>query len=119
VERYHKAVRTLGKGGKVENLIEGILEDVQCLANIKTFTTMSVEKVIKMVTADQEEKIAKAITNMATSVSDNMFRDRTYTNTNYFPVSTSLKGAEQNVFQGESRQCHTGGGAQTLYEGKK
>jgi hypothetical protein len=57
--------KTLGKGGKVENLIEGILEDVQFLANIKTFTTMSVEKVIKTVAAGQEEKIAKAITDLA------------------------------------------------------
>jgi hypothetical protein len=35
VERYFKAAKTLGKGGKVEGLMKGILEDIQLLATIK------------------------------------------------------------------------------------
>ena len=44
VERYLKAIKTLGKGGKVERLMKGILEDIQLLATIKTMTTEGGEK---------------------------------------------------------------------------
>ncbi len=50
VERYYSAVKTLGKGGKVESLIKGMLEDIQLLASIKTMTMSKAERVIQTVT---------------------------------------------------------------------
>ena len=123
VERYHSAVKTLGKGGKVESLMKGILEDIQLLATIKTMTTTNVEKVIRTVTAAQEEKVTKAITDVAAwppSVPDDVYKEGTYTNINYGTGQyISQRGAEQNNFQGEARQFHSGGGTQTIHEGKK
>jgi len=123
VERYYAAVKTLGKGGKVESLMKGMLEDIQLLAAIKTMTTANVEKVVKTVTAGQEEKVAKAITDVADwppSVPDDVFQDGNYTNINYGSGQyISQGGAEQNNFQGEARQYHSGGGSQTINEGKK
>jgi hypothetical protein len=121
VERYYKAAKILGKGSEVESLMKGMLVDVQLLATIKTVTTASVEKVIKTMTAVQEEKIAKAITDVAAwppSVPDDIFQDGTHANTNYGTGQyISQGGAEQNIFQGGSRQYHSGG-AQTINEGK-
>jgi hypothetical protein len=123
VERYYTAVKTVGKGGKVENLMKGMLEDIQLLATIKTMTTTNVKKVIKTVTAVQEVKVAEAITDVATwpsSVPDDVFQEGAYTFTN---IGTgqyiALGDAEQNIFGGESRQYHSGGGSQTINEGKK
>jgi hypothetical protein len=123
LERYYMAVKTLGKGGKVESLMKGILEDIQLLATIKTMTTKNVEKVIKTVTVVQEEKVGMAITDVAawpSSVPDDIFQEGTYTFNNYGTGQyIAQDNAEQNVFGGESRQYHSGGGAQTINEGKK
>jgi hypothetical protein len=62
VERYLKAIKTLGKGGKVERLMKGILEDIQLLATIKTMTTEGGEKDIVTTTLAEKEQVAKAIT---------------------------------------------------------
>jgi hypothetical protein len=97
--------------------------DTRLLATIKTMTTMNVEKVIKTVTAAQEEKVAKAITDVAAwppSVPDDVFQEGTYTNINYGTGQYIAQGdAEQNNFQGDARQYHSGGGSQTINEGKK
>jgi len=123
LDRYYKAVKRLGKGGKVEILMKEILEDIQLLASIKTMTTTNVEKVIKTVTAAQEEKVIKAITDVVAwppSVPDDVFQEGTYTNNNYGTGQYIAQGdAEQNNFQGEARQYHTGGGSMTIHEGKK
>jgi hypothetical protein len=123
IDRYYKAVKTLGKGGKVESLMKGILEDIQLLATVKTMTTMNVEKVIKTVTAMQEEKVAKAITDVAAwplSVPDEVFQDRTYTNNNYGSGQQYISqgDAKQNIFQDGAKQFNSGGGSQTINEGK-
>jgi hypothetical protein len=73
-ERYLKAVRTLGKGGKVETLMRGMLEDIQLLA---------CDYGLKAVTADQIEQIAKAmkeVSEIEASVSDSEFQGTTATN---------------------------------------
>ncbi|KFY08735.1 hypothetical protein V492_05960 [Pseudogymnoascus sp. VKM F-4246] len=120
MERYHIAVKTLGKGGKVEILMKGMLEDILLLATIKTMTTTNIEKVVKTVTAVQEEKVAKAISDVATwppSVPDDIFQDGSYTNINYGTGQyIAQSGAEQNNFEGNSRQYHSGGGSQTINE---
>jgi hypothetical protein len=60
VHRYTVAARAFGKGGKVESLTKGILEDIQLLATIRTMTAMNEEKVIQRTTG-QEEKVYEAI----------------------------------------------------------
>ncbi|KFY30111.1 hypothetical protein V494_08258 [Pseudogymnoascus sp. VKM F-4513 (FW-928)] len=120
LERYHSAVKTLGRGGKVESLMKGMLEDILLLVTIKTMTTTNVEKVIKTVTTVQEEKVTKAISDVATwppSVPDDIFQDGTYTNINYGTGQyIAQAGAEQNNFEGNARQYHSGGGSQTINE---
>ena len=61
VERYYKAANTLGKGGKVERLRRGILEDIQLLATIKTMTTDGGKKDTDTATAAEKEELAKII----------------------------------------------------------
>jgi hypothetical protein len=123
VERYYRAVKTLGKGGKVESLMKGMLEDIQLLANIKTITTTNIEKDISTATAAQEEKVAKAIKDVAawqSSVPDDVFQEEAYTFNN---VGTgqyiALGNAKQNISGGESRQYNSSGGSQIINEGKK
>jgi len=123
MERYYTAVKVLGKAGKVESLMKGMLEDVQLLTAIKTMTMTQVEKVVRTVTAAQEEKVAKAIVAVEAwqnSVPDSEFQEGTYTNINYGTGQYIAQGdAEQNNFQGEARQYHSGGGALTVNESKK
>jgi hypothetical protein len=124
VERYYNAVKTLGKGGKVESLMKGMLEDIQLLASVKTMTTSKAERVIQTVTAAQREKVAKAITDIEAwppSVPEEVFQEGSYTNNNYGAGQQYIAqgGAEQNNFQGNSRQYHSGGGPQTFNEGKE
>ncbi|CZR56191.1 uncharacterized protein PAC_06079 [Phialocephala subalpina] len=72
-ERYLKAVRTLGKGGKVEILMKGMLEDIQLLAS---------DYGLQAFTKDQIQQIAKAlkeVSDIKTSVPDSEFRDSTIT----------------------------------------
>jgi hypothetical protein len=114
VERYYKAVKTLDKGGKVESLMKGILEDIQLLATIKTMTTTNAEKVIKTITATQEEKVARAITDVTAwppSVPDNVFMEAASTNI--------CSGRDTYSFQGEAKLYQSGGGPLTINEGKK
>jgi hypothetical protein len=124
VERYYKAAKTLGKGGKVESLMKGMLEDILLLASIKTMTMSNAERVIQTVTVAQKEKVTKAITDIEAwppSVPDEVFQEASYTNNNYGAGQQYIAqgGAEQNNFQGNSRQYHSGGGSQTFHEGKK
>jgi hypothetical protein len=72
-ERYLKAVRTLGKGGKVETLMMGMLEDTQLLAS---------DYGLQAFTKDQIEQIAKAlkeVSDIKISVPDSEFYDSTTT----------------------------------------
>jgi hypothetical protein len=122
MERYHKTVKTLGKGGKVESLMKGMLEDIQLLATIKMMTMTNVEMVINTLTAAQEEKLAKAITDVAAwqiSVPDEVFQEGTNTNINYGENQHIVQGGEMNNFHDNSRQLRISGGSQTFYEGKK
>lgn len=72
LDRYYTAARTLGKGGKVETLMKGILDDLSVL---------SVQN--GMNTEEQVEKLAKAITAVSAlepSVPDRVFDETSYTN---------------------------------------
>jgi len=105
-------------------LMKGMLEDILLLASIKTMTMTNVEKVIQMVTAVEEEKVTKAITDVDAwppSVPDEVFHEGSYRNNNYGAGQQYIAqgNAEQNNFQGDSRQYHSGGGSQTFNESKK
>ena len=51
LDRYVKAARTIGKGGRVENLIKGILHDLQLLAT----------KFPEVTTPRGKDQLAKAV----------------------------------------------------------
>lgn len=83
LERYYKAARTLGKGGKVEALMEGILDDLNLL---------SVQCGIE--TGDEVEKLKEAmgaISALAPSVPDHIFDETSCTNIN------SGSGTQNNI----------------------
>jgi len=120
-DRYYAAVKTLGKRGKVENLMKGMMEDIQLLGTIKTMTTTNVERVIKTATAVQEDKVAKALTDVAAwpaSVPDNVFQEGTITNNSVGRDQYIVEGhSVQNILRDSARQ-YNAGGQQTINEGK-
>ena len=79
LKRYYKAVKACGKGHEVENLMKGMLEDVQLL---------SCERGIKTATKAQQEQIVKTITEVSLvppSVPQDVFQETGFTNANYVP----------------------------------
>ena len=104
LKRYCKAVKAYGKGNEVENLMKGILEDVQLLA---------CERGVKTATETQQEQIVKAIKNISVippSVPQDVFQETGFTNTNYGP-GTQYNAQGENVAQGSARQYNSAGGA--------
>jgi hypothetical protein len=103
VERYWKAVKAYGRGNEVENLMKGILEDVQLLA---------CEHGMKTATKDQQEQIAWAITEVSTvapSVPEYIFRDTGFSATNSGGPQYNAMG--EYIAQGQVRQYISGGGS--------
>ncbi|KAH8742907.1 hypothetical protein F5882DRAFT_423908 [Hyaloscypha sp. PMI_1271] len=109
LNRYYKAVKAYGKGNEVENLMKGMLEDVQLLAS---------EHSMKTVTEVQQVEIAQAITEIsaiAPSVPDRVFQETGFTNNNYGP-GAQYNAQGEYIAQGSTRQYNSGGGA--MYFGK-
>ncbi|KAK6512324.1 hypothetical protein TWF481_001212 [Arthrobotrys musiformis] len=78
--RYYKAVRTLGKGGKVETLMKDILESIQLLTTFRVITAGGEEEVIE-INIDKEE-LAESIAEVAgweSSVPDRVFEEGSLT----------------------------------------
>ena len=103
LKRYYKAVKAWGKGSEVENLMKGMLEDVQLLA---------CEHGIKTATKDQQEQIIKAILEVSAvspSVPEHEFQETGFTNTNY-GSGTQYNARGENIAQGSARQYISGGG---------
>jgi hypothetical protein len=76
-DRYISAAKTLGKGGRVETLMKGLLDDVLLLASKHGMMTA---------TADQVEHLAKAIQDMSSiepSIPDSELQETTFTNNNF------------------------------------
>jgi hypothetical protein len=104
VKRYWKAVKAYGKGNEVENLMKGILEDVQLLA---------CEHGMRTATNAQQKQIAQAIAEVSTvapSVSDEVFQDAGFSATNSGP-GTQYNAQGENIAQGQAQQYISGGGA--------
>jgi len=99
IDRYYKAVKTLGKKGKVENLMKEMLENVQLLTNFKIMTATRTEEA-KNTNVDKE-KVAKAITDVTgweSSVPDNIFENGTY--------SVTVSGDGNLVATGENAKLN-------------
>jgi N-terminal domain on NACHT_NTPase and P-loop NTPases len=103
LKRYYKAVKAYGKGNEVENLMKGILEDVQLLA---------CEHGMKTATEAQQEQISKAITEVSAivlSVPEHVFQDTGFTANNSGP-GTQNNAQGEYIAQGNSRQYNSSGG---------
>ena len=101
MERYRKAVKVLGKGHRVEKLMQGILQDVNLLAG---------EKGINSTSKAQQEQILKAITDIAAvspSIPDHEFQEPGIANTNY-GSGTQYNAHGKNIAQGRARQYNSG-----------
>ena len=86
----------------MENLIKGILEDVQILA---------CERGIKTATKAQQEQIIEAITGVSAippSIPEHEFQKTSFTNTNK-SSSTQYNAQGENIAQGNARQYISGG----------
>ena len=107
LERYYKAVKAYGKGNEVENLMKGMLEDVQLLA---------CEHGIRTATKTEQEQIVKAVTEVSAvvpSVPEHVFQEIGFTNTNYGPgIQYNAQG--EYVAQGNARQYNSAGGAMSF-----
>ena len=103
LKRYYKAVKAWGKGSEVENLMKGMLEDVQLL---------SCERGMKSATKAQQEQIIKAIAEVSAvtpSVPEHEFQEPGFTNSNY-GSGTQYNARGENIAQGSARQYISGGG---------
>jgi hypothetical protein len=104
VKRYWKAIRACGKGNEVENLMKGMLEDVQLLA---------CEHGMRTVTNAQQELSTQAITEVsaiAPSVPDSVFQDAVFSTTNS-GTGTQYNAQGEYIAQGQAKQYNSGGGA--------
>ena len=102
-ERYCKAVKQLGKGNEVENLMTGMLEDVQLLA---------CERGIKTANKAQQDQIVEAVTELLAvlpSVPEHVYQDTGFTNTNT-GSGTQYNAQGEYVAQGNARQFNSDGG---------
>lgn len=104
--RYYKAVKACGKGNEVENLMKGMLEDVQLLAS---------ERGMKTATQAQQEQIVKAIEELLAvppSVPEHIFQETSFTaNNSGSGTQTNYHAQGEYIAQGEARQYNSAGGA--------
>jgi hypothetical protein len=106
LKRYYKAVKACGRGNEVENLMKGMLEDLQLLA---------CEHGMKTVTKAQQQQVAKAIVEVSaipTSVPENVFQETGFTANNSGTGSqTNYSAQGEYIAQGEARQYNSAGDA--------
>lgn len=104
--RYYKAARAIGKGGRVETLMRGVLEDLQLL---------SINHTMKVVTEDQVKELKEAIeavSKLEPSIPDEEFEDtgRTFNNYGSGPMNNPIGGknffvqGSGNIYQSDRDQ---------------
>ena len=101
--RYIKAVKVVGKGGKVENLMKELLEGVHLLA---------CERGMNTATKAEQEEIVKAIKELSAllpSVPEHEFQETGFTNANYGPGTQYNAQGTQNNVKDTARQYNAGG----------
>lgn len=103
LERYYKAVKTIGKGNKVENLMQGILNDVQLLA---------CEHRINIADKTRIEHVSAAITEIAALPSSAPEQRLQETGITAFHSGsgTQYNAQGEYIAQGEARQYNSSGG---------
>jgi len=105
LERYYNAVRTLGKGTKVEALTEGILRDVQSLVN---------DHAMREATATDMEGIEESIKKLAElkpSVPDSLFETEPGTSMTHYgsgDIRSNTVYGRQHNFQGDRMRNYFG-----------
>jgi predicted peroxiredoxin len=102
-ERYRKAVKSFGKGHAVENLMKGMLEDVQLLV---------CESGMKTANKTQKEQIAQAIVEVSaleSSVPERIFQDQAFSPANH-GSGPQYNAQGEYIFQGHAPQYNAPGG---------
>ena len=107
LERYYKAVKILGKGHKVEDLMRRMLEDVQLLA---------CERGLRTATGVQQEQVLQAIQDISIlppSVPQEVLQETSYAASNYGLGTQHIAqgDASQYIAQDNARQYNSAGGA--------
>lgn len=103
LKQYYKAVKACGKGNEVENLMKGMLEDIQLLA---------CEHSMRTATEAQREQIVQAIMEMSStppSVPEYVFQETGMTINNSGPGIQNIAQGEY-IAQGSARQYNAPGG---------
>ena len=102
-ERYYKALKTIGKGTEVENLMRGILKDVQLLAYGHG---------TKIADRTQREQLSIAITEIAALPSSAPEQTLQETGITAFHSGsgTQYNAQGEYIAQGEARQYNSSGG---------
>ncbi|KAE8136587.1 hypothetical protein BDV38DRAFT_283799 [Aspergillus pseudotamarii] len=105
-ERYLKALRTLGKGNRVELLMKGMLEDVQLLASergMKTVTTIELDQITNAI---------REVSALPPSIDEHLLSDPAFSNINQGPGTQTNYQAQgdQYINPGAGKQYN----AQTM-----
>ncbi|EPS41227.1 hypothetical protein H072_4849 [Dactylellina haptotyla CBS 200.50] len=113
IDRYYRAVRTLGKGGKVENLMKEMLESVQLLSSFRILTVSKDEEVVQPdINAEKLEKIVSEVTSWEPSVPDSIFEEGGYimnvSGTGHMVAQGEF--VKQNILKDNARQIEMRGG---------
>ncbi|OBT61413.1 hypothetical protein VE03_09507 [Pseudogymnoascus sp. 23342-1-I1] len=105
LKRYRKAVKAYGKGNEVENLMKGMLEDVQLLACERGFkTAINVRQV-------QVSKVIKEVSAVPSSVHGPALQGTGFTADNYGPgTQTNYISQGEYIAPGQAPQYNSMGG---------
>ncbi|KAH6717475.1 hypothetical protein BKA61DRAFT_547365 [Leptodontidium sp. MPI-SDFR-AT-0119] len=104
LDRYINAAWTLGKGGRVESWMKGILEDVQLLASNHAMTAIEVESINKAI---------EEVSDIEPSIPDSVLQETASTNNNFSNEPMTNNNVSGNQFNmtnnstGEQYQAET------------
>ncbi|KAH6665449.1 hypothetical protein B0J14DRAFT_606156 [Halenospora varia] len=101
LDRYFSAAKTLGKGGRVETLMKGMLEDVQLLVNTYGMRIPSTQ-------AGAVTQAIEDVSSIAPSIPESIFEEIVFTNNQYGNGPTT----NYNVHGDQYSQTNTGPGKQ-------
>ncbi|OBT53876.1 hypothetical protein VE04_06248 [Pseudogymnoascus sp. 24MN13] len=105
-DRYVKAARTIGKGGRVENLVGGILDDLQHLAT-------RYPEVTSLRTIEQLAKAVEEVTKMEPSLPDGFEQMPAYAHYGSGAQNNNTGGGIQHINTGTGQQ-YSGSGTMNI-----
>ncbi|KAH6696712.1 hypothetical protein BKA61DRAFT_248157 [Leptodontidium sp. MPI-SDFR-AT-0119] len=109
-DRYKKALRTLGKGDKVECLMEGIQRDTQLLAS---------EKLMGIATEAQVKRLEEGIKEMKEMPSSLQEETGGFNQNHSGSGDNIAHGGSGNIYAGDSHHNQPGGDVQYHYGSKE